>query len=330
MSRRAALSGALLITLATPATWPLALAAFLLRGGLLLVVLPIVVLPSPVGLGNLLAPTLMTLVLGGSSVGIVLLVGTLALALAVWVVVGGLIAASLEAESARMVAHHPENEGAGHDAATGHDAAAGHPAAPALSRFGEASRVLTARLFAHLPTSLVVVWGLARLVSLAYRELTSPLDVATPIALRVVRAAPEVVVAIVVVWTIGEVVGAIAARRIALGGAGTVRALRDAVVSLLRHPLASLVGFGLPTLTLLLVLASSALAAAAAWETVRVAMRSSGDPLSVAATVVLFVAVWIVGLLLIGVTSAWRTAVWSITHCDSERGRHELRQVGSG
>lgn len=317
MSRRAALSGALLITLATPATWPLALAAFLLRGGLLLVVLPIVVLPSPVGLGNLLAPTLMTLVLGGSSVGVVLLIGTLALALAVWVVVGGLIAASLEAESARMVARDPDGEGAGHDAAASHPAAS-QPVAPALSRFGEASRVLAARLFAHLPTSLVVVWGLARLVSLAYRELTSPLDVATPIALRVVRAAPEVVVAVVVVWTIGEVVGAIAARRIALGGTGAVRALRDAVVSLLRHPLASLVGFGLPTLTLLLVLASSALAAAAAWETVRVAMRSSGDPISVAATVVLFVAVWIVGLLLIGVTSAWRTAVWSVAY--RERG----------
>lgn len=322
MSRRAALSGALLITLATPATWPLALAAFLLRGGLLLVVLPIIVLPSPVGLGNLLAPTLMTLVLGGGSGGIVLLVGTLALALVVWVVGGGLIAASLEAESARMVARDPDGEGAGHEGAghegAGHDAAAGRDAAPALSRFGEASRVLAARLFAHLPTGLVVAWGLARLVSLAYRELTSPLDVATPIALRVVRAAPEVVVAVVVIWTIGEIVGAMAARRIALGGRGTVRALRDAVVSLLRHPLASLVGFGLPTLTLLLVLASSALAAAAAWETVRVAMRTSGDPISVAATVVLFVAVWIVGLLLIGVTSAWRTAVWSVAY--RERG----------
>ena len=323
MSRRAALSGALLITLATPATWPLALAAFLLRGGLLLVVLPIVVLPSPVGLGNLLAPTLMALVLGGGSVGVVLIVGTLALALAVWVVVGGLIAASLEAESARIVARDREDEGAD-------DGASSHPAAPGPSRFGEASRVLAVRLLAHLPTGLAVVWGSARLVSLAYRELTSPFDVATPIALRVLRAAPEVIVAIAIVWTIGEIVGAIAARRIALGGAGAVRALRDAVVSALRHPLPGLIGFGLPTLTLLLVLASSALAAAAAWETVRVAMRSSGDPFSAAATVVLFVAVWIGGLLLIGVTSAWRAAVWSVAHRDLERGRHELRQVGSG
>ena len=49
MSRGAALSGALLVTLASPATWPLALAVFLLRGGLLVVVLPILILPTPAG-----------------------------------------------------------------------------------------------------------------------------------------------------------------------------------------------------------------------------------------------------------------------------------------
>ena len=67
----AALTGALLTTLATPLTWPLALATFLLRGGFLLVLLPIVVLPSPVGLGNLLAPILMTVVFQGMSVEVV-------------------------------------------------------------------------------------------------------------------------------------------------------------------------------------------------------------------------------------------------------------------
>ena len=81
MSRGAALAGALLATLATPATWPLALAAFLVRGGLLVVVLPIVVLPSPVGLGNLLAPTLMTVVFRGVSVGVVVIVGLVVLAI---------------------------------------------------------------------------------------------------------------------------------------------------------------------------------------------------------------------------------------------------------
>src|SRR6185312_15190099 len=64
VNRRAALGGALLVTLTTPATWPLALAAFLLRGGFLLVTIPIVVLPTPVGLGNVLAPWITPLALG--------------------------------------------------------------------------------------------------------------------------------------------------------------------------------------------------------------------------------------------------------------------------
>ena len=58
MTRGAALTRALLATLATPVTWPLALAAFLLRGGILVFTLPILVLPTPVGLGNVLAPTI--------------------------------------------------------------------------------------------------------------------------------------------------------------------------------------------------------------------------------------------------------------------------------
>ena len=80
MSRGAALSGALLVTLASPATWPLALAVFLLRGGLLVVALPILVLPTPVGLGNLLAPTLTAFVFGGISLQLVVMVGTIVLA----------------------------------------------------------------------------------------------------------------------------------------------------------------------------------------------------------------------------------------------------------
>ena len=37
------LLAALLVTLSKPATWPLALAAFLIRGGILVILLPIVV-----------------------------------------------------------------------------------------------------------------------------------------------------------------------------------------------------------------------------------------------------------------------------------------------
>ena len=46
MSAGAALVASLMVTLANPATWVLGLVTFLLRGGLLVVLAPIVVIPS--------------------------------------------------------------------------------------------------------------------------------------------------------------------------------------------------------------------------------------------------------------------------------------------
>jgi len=307
VSRGAALAGALLATLATPATWPLALAAFLLRGGLLLVALPIVVLPSPVGLGNLLAPTLMTVVFQGLSVGVVAIIGLIVLAMVAWIVVGGLVAATLEAEAARIVSRDEE-------------VAEAAPLEPGrgLDRSGRrvAARILAARLLSHVPTGIALIWGSARLVAVAYRELTSPFDVTSPIVLRVLRGAPEVIAVIVVLWMLGEIVGGIAARRIVLGGVGVPGALRDASKAVVRRPLAVLIGFWVPTAGLVLVVVPSALAATAAWGTVRVVMRSRADPFGATLAVLLFVALWMIGLLLIAVTAAWRSSVWSLAHRD--------------
>ncbi|MDO8483336.1 MAG: hypothetical protein Q7S35_00135 [Candidatus Limnocylindrales bacterium] len=311
MSRGAALAGALLATLATPATWPLALAAFLVRGGLLVVVLPIVVLPSPVGLGNLLAPTLMTVVFRGMSVGVVVIVGLVVLAIVAWIVVGGQVAAILEAEAARIMARDDEGPGAPRRES-------GPSSAPRARRV--ASRILLARVLAHVPTGFALIWGSARLGAVAYRELTSPFDVTSPIALRVLGGAPEVIAVIVVVWMLGEILGGIAARRIAIGGAGVPGALRDAFMTVVRHPLAVFIGFWVPTAALILVVVPSALAATAAWRIVRVAMRPPTDPFWATLAVLLLVALWIVGLVLIAVTAAWRAAVWSVGHRElSER-----------
>ncbi|HEX5148975.1 MAG TPA: hypothetical protein VFW02_07835 [Candidatus Limnocylindrales bacterium] len=307
MSRGAALSGALLITLATPVTWPLALAVFFLRGGLLLVVLPIVVLPSPVGLGNLLAPTLISVVLRGPSIEVAVLVGSVMVAMLAWIVVGGLAAATLEAEASRLVAR---------DEDPPEPARRLSPDEPGVEarHHQVAARILAARLVAHLPTGLALIWGSTRLVAVAYRELTSPLDVTSPIVLRVLLGAPEVVIAIVVLWMVGEIIGGLAARRIALGAMGVGGALRDSVLALVRRPAGVLVDFWAPTAGLVLVLLPSSAAASAAWDLVRAAMRSQGGAFGATLAVVLFVSIWLVGLLLIAVTAAWRSAVWSVSH----------------
>ncbi len=48
----------------------MALVGFLVRGGIVLFLVPIVVLPSPVGLANLFGPTLVEFVFGGPTLGL--------------------------------------------------------------------------------------------------------------------------------------------------------------------------------------------------------------------------------------------------------------------
>lgn len=293
------LTDALLVTLATPATWPLALAAFLLRGGLLLVVLPIIVLPSPVSLGNVLGPAITTVVLSGVPVELAIVVVFMAIAVVAWILVGGWIAAAVEAEGARIVAGQDDSGAPG---AAGENAISGRAAL----------RIVAARLVAHIPTIAALAWGSARLVSVAYRELTSPSDVVSPIVLRVLRGAPDAIAILVVIWMVGEILGGLAARRIVLGGVDVPHALGAAVEAMVRHPLVALIGFWVPGAGLVVVLLPSAVAAALAWGAVRVAMGSSTDPVGPTLAVLVFVGLWTIGLLLVAVTTAWRAAVWSV------------------
>ena len=322
MSRGAALGGALLVTLASPATWPLALAAFLLRGGLLVVALPILVLPTPVGLGNLLAPTLTAVVFGGISLAIVAMVTTIVVAALAWLIAGGILAAILEAEAARIVAAHDDVASAG--GIRSYQLAVDDLPNPLTARVArrrrtEAARVFLARLLAHAPLGLALIWGTARLVAVTYRELTNPGDVSAPLVWRVLLGSPDVVAAIVLTWMVGEAVGALAARRLVLARGGIAGALRDAAGTLARRPLVVLADFWLPTLALGLALAPSALAAASAGDVVREAMNTPDDPLEILLAVVLFVSLWAVGLVLTGVICAWRAAVWTVGFGEAPR-----------
>lgn len=300
MNRGAALIGALLATLDTPATWPLALAAFLVRGGLVLVLGPIVVLPTPVGFGNVVAPALGSIAFGSVSTGLVVVSIAAALAVVGWIVLGGWLAAALEAEAAWMIACRE-------DVRSRH----GRTAAVGV-------RVLVARLVASIPLAVVLAAGTVRVVLVTYRELTSPLDTATPIVLRVLRATPEVMVAVVVAWMVGEMVGAIAGRRIALAGDGVGSALRGAVATCIREPIVSLVRFWLPTALLLAVVIPCGVGASWAWAAVETVLEGTPDLVAILVAVGTFVLLWLVGLVLIGVVSAWRGAVWTIAEVARE------------
>jgi hypothetical protein len=322
VNRRAALVGALLVTLARPVTWPLALAAFLIRGGIVVVMLPVVVLPTPIGLGNVLAPALLAVAFGSISVQVVAVTVAVVVGALAWLLVGGWLAAALEAEGARIVASDEDVLGL-------RDPATPVPA-PGRGPGRVAARIVAARLLASLPLVVALALGSTRLVLVAYRELTSPIDVTTPIVLRVLRASPEVVVAIVLTWMLSEIVSAMAARRIALAGDGVLGGLRTALVVLVRSPFVALARFWLPTLAVIAILVPAALATASAWDAVRGVLIDRADPVGGAVAIVAFVGLWTVGLLLLSVVCAWRSAVWTVAAVASKRtfGGSSDRQPG--
>ena len=305
MNRGAALIGALLVTLATPATWVTALAVFLIRGGFLVVLLPVVVLPSVVGVGNVLAPALTAVAFGSITTEFLAVTVAIVIVVLAWLLLGGWFAAALEAEGVRIVMADDEVA----------QLVGELPATPSAAprRGHDADRILAARLLAFVPLGLALAVGSVRLVSVAYRELTSPIDVATPVLLRVVRASPEVIAALLLTWMVGEILSAMAARRIVLAGDGVFAALRGAVGTALRHPLSTLARFWMPTLVLVAVLLPSMLAAGAAWGALRGVLGAWVDPAGVLVGVALFVGLWAIGLLLVAVVCAWRAAIWTVS-----------------
>lgn len=292
-----------LITLARPSTWALGLATFLLRGGIVLVLAPIVVIPSAVGLANVIAPAITELVFAGFSPTLVtLVVGTMSVAV-LWLVVGGLVAAAAEAEGIGIVAADEDLlEALGTRRA----------AVPAPTTAGRVARILAVRLIAHLPTLLALAWGATRIVTVAYRELTVPSETVTPVVLRVARGAPEALILLLVTWLAGELIGALGARRIVLGDDGVPRALAGALRASVRRPARTLVLALVPLLGLIAVLAPSAAAAAVAWSATRIALTTGPGTLAVLAALALLLVLWIGGLALIAVMSAWRSATWTV------------------
>jgi hypothetical protein len=170
----------------------LALATFLIRGGIVLVLLPIVVLPTTVGLGNTFGPTLQSVAFGSIPDQVIVVVGAVGVVALAWVIVGGWLAAALEAEGARMVAGDEEVVALGTAEAlpAAEVADVANVAAMPTSTPQVAARILAARLIACVPLAVVLALGAIRLVLVTYRELTSPLEVSAPLALRVLRGTP--------------------------------------------------------------------------------------------------------------------------------------------
>jgi len=85
-----ALLGSFVVTLLRPASWAIGLLGFLAGGGIVLVAWPIVVLPTPTGLQNLLAEPIVSLAFGSVSDSLLTMI-VAAIVVAVLLLVAGLL-----------------------------------------------------------------------------------------------------------------------------------------------------------------------------------------------------------------------------------------------
>jgi hypothetical protein len=287
----ATLGRSLLDVLAKPSTWPLALVGFLVRGGWLLVVAPVVVVPTPVGLANVVEPFLEDVAFGRRT-GDVIAVAVAASVLVVgWLIGGGLLAAVAEAEGIRRVAEEEDLD---------------------LPERAVAVRVLAARLVALVPLALGIAWAAVRLVAVAYRELTVPSDVAVPIVVRVLTGAPDALVLLLLTFLASEILGALASRRVVIEGQSPAAAL-VAGVARSRAQAGRMLAMAVTTNGILVaVLLTTGLAATAMWGALADALDLGDVSALTAVLIVAFVALFLGGLVLIGLACAWRAAVWTV------------------
>lgn len=281
----------LLAALGRPRWWLLSLAAFLVRGGVLVLLLPIVSLPTTAGLVNAAAPTLVGFLFGGVSSSFLELLGIVGAAALVWLVGGGLLGAAIDVALIADVAGDEELE------------------APLTVRPGATIRAFAARFLTHLPTVGVLLWAAVRLVPAIYSELIAPGNPAVPVVLRVVARVPDVVIAVVVAWAACEAVGGLAVRRVVAGdrlAAALGRAWRDVV----RRPTTLATTIVTDAVVAAVILAASGVSAVA-WNGLRIVIVDGGAASEVWLALAIFSVSWLAGAWLLAIAAAWRQVAWT-------------------
>jgi hypothetical protein len=316
------LVGAALVALGRPRLWAIGLAGFLARGGVVPFLLPIVVLPSVVGMATFVGPNAVTG--AGLSPSFVVLAVATAIGISAWLVLGTIVGSladlALVRETARtdLEPNRPSLQPGGAPD-RGSEGAPGRAGGLRVGG-GSIARLVCIRLAVLLPLGLVVVWSAVRLVDVGYRELVLPGDLARPFLLRVLLGAPDVVSVLIVAWLAAELVGALAVRLAILEDRSIGRALGGALRSVVRHPLGSLGVLAGTIAGSLIVVGPGLLTASLAWNGVRRALLGYGPVSAALLATGAFVATWTVGLVLAGIAAAWRSVAWTLVVLRDHRG----------
>ncbi len=303
-------------TIADPASWALALLGFLARGGVLVVLLPILSMPSPVLLSMLFRGEVG--MIGRGELRLIALGAGVVLSLAA---IAGIVASAYaDVALAERFVHDPETEGLRRWRSP-------------IRRAGAARRslvwwVASVQAIALLPVVAAVSLLVEGVVRTTTDELLAPSTTQVPLAARVIGAVgPEVLLAGIVVVLV-EACSSLAARRLMVNAWGLAPGAPDrgseariallGVARLLHTParvlLTALVGW----LIIGLVAAFAIAVTMAAWGSARDVLVEGSlatdptGPVSGALVVALLATVWVGGLCLVGFASALRSGLWTV------------------
>jgi hypothetical protein len=295
VTTRGATLAALLSALGRPSWWILALAGFLVRGGIVLFLVAIVTLPSPLALSNVLGPIVTPLYFGRFEPTTVTLIAVAIVAVVAWIVAGGWFAAATEVTLIHEAQRSARDEGL--------PIGEVRPGGSLLI-----GRAAAAHLIALIPLAVTLGFGSVQIFGVAYSELVNPSSTG-PIVLRVIGGAMGPVVAIVVTWVLGELVGGMAVRRIVIGGEPVVGAVLRSATDLLRRPAGGLLAPLVTTAILVADLGAVLAVVMIVWMEVRTRLlHALDDPLATALTLATLGAAWCLALLVTGLIDAWRSA----------------------
>jgi hypothetical protein len=287
-----------------------ALAGFLVRGGLVLLALPGVVLPSVIGIAGLTGANAFTIA-GRPTPWLIELGAAASIGFVLWFLVASFVGSIVDVWLV--------------DAALGGDGRSLRRPLP-LPEGDLLLELVAVRVVCLIPLIVVVVWAGGRIYDAAYAELTIPTNLAVPLVVRVLEDATGAIAEVVLTWLVLETIAAVAVRRLILYGSGVVGALAGAVAHIVRHPISMFLSLAVSLGASAIALGLPMIGTAVAFDWCRVAARNP-DPLgrqigigALSTTVdirpVVFLAavlalsvVWLAAFVLAGVSSAWRSSV---------------------
>ena len=282
-----------------PALIALGLAGFLSRGGLVLFVLPIVVLPTTVGMSNWIGPAALTA--SGPTEALAWRLAVIA-AIGIATFVAGMLV-GVVCDVALFGEARSRLEGRAGPGPAGAGRPEPRPGARLILRIG------AIRLVALIPVAAAAGLAANRVVAVTYHELILPDELVTPLVLRVIIESRDALFVVALAWLASETFGGLAVRHYLVRGS-LVSALGRPFADLVLRPATTLGTMGVGLGGAVVAVAPPLLLAWLLWNRLRQALLI-GEPLPLAVLTMGFVALWLVGLAAAGTVASWRSLVSS-------------------